>query len=136
MVRIRYWRKTRCKDDRDVRDGASERAADGEESRRRRVAAKAREPTPAGGGAAPTVKATSKSTMTREMPNAETVPARKERKLAPVGATQHADDVALARRKSPKTRAQTKAEVMEARQKGELVPAGGGSPKLTWRAAL
>jgi len=76
-----------------------------------RAAEKAGRLTPAGEGAAPTEKVTTKSTKTRAQRKAETMQARKSGDLAPAGEAEDAKkDKELQSMHSTKTRAQRKAD--------------------------
>jgi len=92
-----------------------------------RAAEKAGRLTPAGEGAAPTEKVTTKSTKTRAQRKAETMQARKSGDLAPAGEAEDAkEDKELRSTRSTKTRAQRKAEVRADAKAGKLIPAGEG----------
>jgi hypothetical protein len=92
-----------------------------------KAAEKAGKLTPAGEGAAPTEKATTKSTKTRAQRKAETMQARKSGDLAPAGEAEDAkEDKESQSMHSTKTRAQRKAEERADAKAGKLIPAGEG----------
>ena len=93
-----------------------------------RAAQQAGEMTPAGGGATPAAKTSTKqhSTKTRAQVNEETRAAQKAGELTPAGGG--AGPAPKSTKHSTMTKEKRKAETLEARKKGELVPAGGGGP--------